>query len=131
MRTIVHLDLDCFFVSCERIKNPALTGKPVIVGGNATQRGVVSSASYEARKFGVRSAMPAAQAKRLCPDGIFVAPDFDCYSKLSSEVEHFLNQAAPVVEQASIDEFYMDLTGCQRIYPDLHAFGSFVKAYLH
>ena len=130
MAAIVHLDLDCFFVSCERIKNPGLIGKPVIVGGNRTNRGVVSSASYEAREFGVRSAMPIAQAKRLCPRGIFVAPDFDCYSKLSDDVEHFLNQVAPVVEQASIDEFYMDLTGCNLIYPDLNILGSFVKTYL-
>ncbi len=130
MRTIAHLDLDCFFVSCERIKNPALLGKAVIVGGNRTNRGVVSSASYEARAFGVRSAMPTAQAKRLCPEGIFLSHDFDCYSKLSSEVDHFLNHIAPVVEQASIDEFYLDLTGCERIYPNLLHFGSFVKEYL-
>ncbi|MBI1978279.1 MAG: DNA polymerase IV [Candidatus Omnitrophica bacterium] len=130
MRVITHLDLDCFFVSCERIKNPALIGKPVIVGGNATSRGVVSSASYEARGFGVRSAMPAAQAKRLCPQGIFLSPDFDTYSKLSDQVGHFLREVAPVVEQASIDEFYLDLTGCHRIYPEMKKFGGFVKDYL-
>ncbi len=130
VRTVVHLDLDCFFASCERIKNSALIGKPTIVGGNKTNRGVVSSASYEARKFGVRSAMPTAQAKRLCPLGIFLSPDFDCYSRLSGEVNHFLNQVAPAVEQASIDEFYIDLTECNRIYPNLLAFGSFVKEYL-
>src|SRR3989338_6961664 len=101
MRTIVHLDLDCFFVSCERVKNPHLIGKPVIVGGNATARGVVSSASYEARAFGVRSAMPTAQAKRLCPQGIYLPPDFETYSKSSSQVETFLMEVAPVVEQAS------------------------------
>ena len=130
MWTIIHLDLDCFFVSCERIKNPSLAGKPVIVGGNRTNRGVVSSASYEARTFGIRSAMPTAQAKQLCPHGIFLSPDFDCYSKRSSDVEKFLNEVAPVVEQASIDEFYLDLTGCHRVYPDLLVFGSFVKEYL-
>ena len=129
-RFIGHLDLDCFFVSCERIKNPGLVGQSVIVGGNKTNRGVVSSASYEARAFGVRSAMPTAQAKRLCPQGIFLSPDFDCYSKLSSGVARFLNEVAPVVEQASIDEFYLDLTGCERIYPDMISFGSFVKEYL-
>ena len=130
MRTIVHLDLDCFFVSCERIKNPKLVGKPVIVGGSASGRGVVSSASYEARKFGVRSAMPTAQAKRLCPSGIFLSTDFNCYVELSKRVARFLNEVAPVVEQASIDEFYLDLTGCERVYPDLSVFGSFVKEYL-
>ncbi len=129
-RTITHLDLDCFFVSCERVKNLTLVGKPVIVGGNKTNRGVVSSASYEARKFGVRSAMPTVQAKRLCPQGIFLSPGFDCYLKLSRSVNHFLNEVAPVVEQASIDEFYLDLTGCNRIYPDILSFGSFVKEYL-
>ena len=127
MQTIAHLDLDCFFVSCERIKNPALIGKPVVVGGNPTTRAVVSSASYEARKFGVRSAMPTREAKRLCPTAIFVSPDFDCYSHFSHEVKHFLERVAPVVEQASIDEFYLDLTGCGRIYPNLFAFGSSVK----
>ena len=130
MQTIIHLDLDCFFVSCERIKNPVLDGKPVIVGGNETSRGVVSSASYEARACGVRSAMPTRQAKRLCPQGIFLPPDFHCYSKLSSEVNRFLNEVAPVVEQASIDEFYLDLTGCGRVYPNSYSFCSFVKEYL-
>ena len=130
MRTVAHLDLDCFFVSCERIKNPKLTDRPVIVGGNRTNRGVVSSASYEARAFGIHSAMPTTQAKRLCLEGIFLSPDFDCYSKLSEAVHHFLDEVAPVVEQASIDEFYMDLTGCGRIYPNFLHFASFVKEYL-
>lgn len=130
MRTIAHLDLDCFFVSCERIKNPALIGKPVVVGGNATSRGVVSSASYEARKFGIHSAMPSAEAKRLCPEAVFLPPDFNTYSELSKNVNRFLLQVAPLLEPASIDEFYMDLTGCHRIYPDLMKFGLLVKDYL-
>lgn len=74
--------------------------------------------------------MPAAQAKRLCPQGIFLSPDFDTYSKLSDQVGHFLREVAPIVEQASVDEFYLDLTGCSRIYPDLRKFGTFVKDYL-
>ncbi len=130
-RIIAHLDLDCFFVSCERTKNPALIGKPVVVGGSAKSRGVVSSASYEARKFGVRSAMPSAQAKRLCPQAVFLSTDFDCYSYYSHRVKRFLEEVAPVVEQASIDEFYLDLTGCERLYPDWLVFGAFVKECLN
>ncbi len=102
----------------------------MIVGGSVEGRGVVSSASYEARKFGVRSAMPTAQAKRLCPSGIFLPTDFNCYVDMSKRTARFLKEAAPVVEQASIDEFYLDLTGCERVYPSIPAFGSFVKEYL-
>jgi DNA polymerase IV len=130
MKVIGHLDLDCFFISCERIKNSFLIGKPVIVGGNPNGRGVVSTASYEARKFGVHSAMPAGRAKKLCPHGIFLRPDFACYSEHSSKVEKFLREVVPIVERASIDEFYLDFTGCERIYPDWLSFGSFVKEFL-
>lgn len=130
MRTIAHLDLDCFFVSCERIKAPFLIGKEVIVGGSAKARGVVSSASYEARQFGVHSAMPTARAQKLCPRAIFLPTDFDCYSYYSKKVERFLKEVAPLVEQASIDEFYLDLTGCEKLYPDWISFGALVKKYL-
>ena len=112
---IAHLDLDCFFVSVERIKDPSLIGKPVAVGG-VGRRGVVSSASYEARKFGVRSAMPMGQALDLCPSLIVVGGSHGEYGKISKRLYKFMCDYAPVVEQASIDELYMDFTGCERLY---------------
>ncbi|MEW6060401.1 MAG: DNA polymerase IV [Bacteroidota bacterium] len=112
---IAHLDLDCFFVSVERLKNPALIGKPVAVGG-VGRRGVVSSASYEARTFGVRSAMPTAQALDLCPQLIVVRGSHSEYGKISKQLYKFMCDYAPIVEQASIDEMYMDFTGCERLY---------------
>jgi len=119
---IAHLDLDCFFVSVERIKNPALNGKPVVVGESPGGRGVVSSASYEARKFGVRSAMPTGQALRLCPSLIVVRGSHGSYSEYSRNIYSRLCELVPVVEQASIDEMYLDLTGCERLYGDLPRF---------
>jgi DNA polymerase-4 len=115
-RYIAHLDLDCFFVSVERIKDPTLVGKPVIVGGTPTGRGVVASASYEARAFGVRSAMPAATALRLCPDLVIVRGHFGDYTKYSNRLYQRILELAPVVERASIDEMYFDLTGCEVLY---------------
>ena len=114
-RCITHMDLDSFFVSCERLKNSALNNKPVIIAGGSN-RGVVSSCSYEARKFGVRSAMPSKYAKKLCPDGIFLKGDMELYSKYSHEVKEVIAEKAPLLEQASIDEFYMDITGMDRFY---------------
>jgi DNA polymerase-4 len=112
---IAHLDLDCFFVSVERIKDPSLIGKPVAVGG-AGRRGVISSASYEARKFGVRSAMPTGQARDLCPQLLVVRGSHGEYGRISKKLYHFLCDYAPVVQQASIDEMYMDFTGCEKLY---------------
>jgi DNA polymerase-4 len=113
---IAHLDLDCFFVSVERIKNPDLVGKPVVVGGSATGRGVVASASYEARKFGIHSAMATARALRLCPNLIVVRGSHGEYSRLSEKLFDRLCELAPVVERASIDEMNMDFTGCEHLY---------------
>lgn len=113
---IAHLDLDCFFVSVERIKDPSLCGKPVAVGGSPQGRGVVASASYEARAFGVRSAMSAARALRLCPHLIMVRGRHHEYGEYSDRLYTRLTQLAPVVERASIDEFYFDLTGCEGLY---------------
>lgn len=112
-RTIVHLDLDSFFVSVERLLDKSLLGKPVIIGGTS-DRGVVSSCSYEARVFGVHSAMPTRTAKRLCPQGIFVRGSMDQYSKYSRIVTKILEERAPVVEKASIDEHYLDITGMDK-----------------
>jgi DNA polymerase-4 len=113
---IAHLDLDCFYVSVERIKDRSLVGKPVAVGGSPTGRGVVASASYEARAFGVRSAMPTGRALKLCPDLIVVRGRFGDYAEYSNKLYHRVLELAPVVERASIDEMYLDLTGCEILY---------------
>lgn len=115
MKTIFHIDLDSFFVSAERLKNPALRGKCVAVGGSGG-RGVISSASYEARKHGVRSAMPTSQAMRLCPQLIIVGSSFDFYSKLSHRVFEIVHRYSPVVEQVSVDEGYLDMTGTEGLW---------------
>jgi len=115
-KQIAHLDLDCFFVSVERLKDPALIGKPVVVGGAPGGRGVVASASYEARAFGVRSAMSTARALRLCPHLIVVRSRHHEYGDISERLAARMEQISPVVERASIDEMYMDFTGCESLY---------------
>jgi DNA polymerase-4 len=124
-RYIAHLDLDCFYVSVERIKDRSLIGKPVAVGGTPTGRGVVTSASYEARAFGVRSAMPAGKALRLCPHLIIVRGRFGDYTDYSNRLYRRVMELAPVVERASIDEMYLDLTGCEILYH--HDLPGFIK----
>lgn len=109
------MDIDTFFVSCQRLIDPGLIGKPVIVGGKS-ERGVVASCSYEARHFGVHSAMPMKLALRLCPDAIVVKGDMEMYSKKSGEVTQIIAEEAPVFEKASIDEFYLDITGMDRFF---------------
>ena len=121
MQTIFHLDLDAFFVSVERVLDPTLEGKPVIVGGDPSGRGVVAACSYEARKFGLHSAMPIKQAFSLCPHGIYLHGNFKEYTRYSRLVKNLLEQYAPLLQQASIDEFYIDFSGCQKIY------GSFIQ----
>lgn len=119
MRVIAHLDLDACFASIEQRDNPELRGKPVIVGAPPTQRGVVAACSYEARKFGVRSAMPSVTAGRLCPDAVFVRPRMEVYRQESRLVMELVAQAGGVVEQTSIDEAYIDFSGiCQAENPD-------------
>lgn len=113
-RTVAHMDLDCFFVSVSRLINPKLIGMPVIVGGG--ERGVVAACSYETRKFGVHSAMPIKQAKRLCPDAIIIRGDYDAYSKKSDEVTQIIQEEVPLFERSSIDEFYIDMTGMDRFF---------------
>lgn len=112
---ILHLDLDSFFVSVERILDPSLNGKPVIVGGTG-DRGVVSSCSYEARQYGVRSAMSFKMAQRLCPDGVYLKGTHDEYGRYSAMVTDIIAAEAPLFEKASIDEFYIDLTGMDKFY---------------
>src|SRR6476661_7543048 len=114
-RTIAHFDLDSFYVSVECLKNKALLGKPIAVGGSA-DRGVVVSCSYEARKFGVKAAMPGKLARRLCPELIFVKGDMDSYSKFSREVTEIIADEVPTFEKSSIDEFYVDMTGMDRFF---------------
>lgn len=112
--TIVHMDLDCFFVSVSRMLHPQLRGKPVIVGGG--ERGVVAACSYETRVFGVHSAMPIKMAKRLCPDAIIVRGDYDQYSKKSDEVTQIISERVPLFERSSIDEFYIDMSGMDQYF---------------
>src|ERR1035441_9486793 len=109
-RVICHLDMDAFYASVEQRDDPKLRGKPVIVGAPPTQRGVVCAASYEARKFGIRSAMPSATAGRLCPAGIFVRPRMDHYREESRLIMQIVAQTGVVVEPMSIDEAYLDLS---------------------
>ncbi|MBK7390341.1 MAG: DNA polymerase IV [Bacteroidetes bacterium] len=118
MRHIVHLDLDSFFVSVERLQNSSLVGKPILIGGNS-DRAVVSSCSYEARKYGVSSAMPMRMAKMLCPDAIIVRGDMEVYSKYSNMVTDIIDEDAPLYEKASIDEHYIDITGMDRFHGSL------------
>lgn len=122
MKTIFHVDMDAFFVSVEELFDPSLRGKAVVVGGRPDERGVVSAASYEARKFGVHSAMPLRTAARLCPHAIFVDGHPERYREYSRRVHDTLDRFSPVVEMASIDEAYLDMTGTARLHgPPLRA----------
>lgn len=122
MKTFFHLDMDAFFVSVEELFDPALKGKPVVVGGRPNERGVVSAASYAARKFGVHSAMPLRTAYKMCPQAIFVDGHMERYQEYSHKVHDVLCGFTPLVEMASIDEAYLDITGTQRLYgPPLRA----------
>ncbi|UAY53203.1 DNA polymerase IV [Ferruginibacter albus] len=114
-RHITHIDLDTFFVSVECLRNPKLIGKPVLIGGSG-DRGVVASCSYEARKFGIHSAMPMKIARRLCPHAIIVRGDMESYSKYSHLVTDIVSDTVPLFEKSSIDEFYIDLTGMDKFF---------------
>lgn len=109
-RKIIHVDMDAFFAAIEERDDPSLKGKPVVVGGNPNSRGVVSTANYEARKFGIRSAMSAAHAKRLCPHAIFLRPRFEAYKHVSNQVKKILFSVTPTVEPLSLDEAYLDVS---------------------
>lgn len=114
-RQIVHADLDTFFVSCERLRDSNLNGLPIIIGGTSG-RGVVSSCSYESRVFGVRSAMPMRYALKLCPQARVIKGDHELYSQKSKEVTDIIQDSMPLVEKASVDEFYMDVTGMDKFF---------------
>jgi DNA polymerase IV len=126
-RWILHVDLDAFFASVEELLDPALRGKPLVVGGRPEGRGVVSSASYAARAFGVRSAMPVAQALRLCPQVIVVPARHQEYSRRSHAVMDILYEITPAVQQISIDEACLDVTGCERLWGPPEAIGRLVQ----
>ena len=113
---ILHVDMDAFFVSVEELFRPELRGKAVIVGGDPNQRGVVAASSYEARKFGVYSAMPLATAKSLCPHALFLHGQHEKYQEYSERIRTIFCRYTPAVEMASIDEAYLDLSGSERLY---------------
>jgi len=115
LRSIVHMDLDTFFVSCERLLDSRLNNKPILIGGTS-DRGVVASCSYEARKFGIHSAMPMRMAKQRCPEAIVIKGNSSTYTKYSRLVTDIINEASPLYEKSSIDEFYIDFTGMDRFH---------------
>ena len=115
LRSIVHMDLDTFFVSCERLLDSRLNNKPILIGGTS-DRGVVASCSYEARKFGIHSAMPMRMAKQRCPEAIVIKGNSSTYTKYSRMVTDIIREASPLYEKSSIDEFYIDFTGMDRFH---------------
>jgi len=123
---ILHIDMDAFYASVEQLDNPWLKGKCVIVGGSS-DRGVVSAASYEARRCGVRSAMPVFQARQKCPDGIFIPPRIGRYKEISGKIMEILRQFSPLVEVVSIDEAYMDISGSERLHGDPETMAANIK----
>lgn len=126
MPAILHLDLDAFYASVEQLDDPGLRGRPVIVGGTSG-RGVVCAASYEARRFGVRSAMPTAEARRRCPDGVFLSPRFDRYGELSRVVFGLYRRYTPLVEPLSLDEAFLDVTASRALHGAPEAIAAAVK----
>ncbi len=125
---IMHIDMDAFFAAVEQLDNPELMGKPVIVGGvGLNDRGVVSTASYEARKYGVHSAMPVVEARRLCPDGIYLPGRHKRYRELSREIHRIFCRYTPLVEKISIDEAFLDLSGCHRLFGSSLEIGREIK----
>lgn len=130
-RAILHVDMDAFYASVEMRDNPDLLGKPVIVGAGPQERGVVAAASYEARKFGVHSAMPSRTAFKLCPQGIFVRPNMKKYSEVSKQIMTILGTFTPLVQPVSVDEAFLDVTGSTGIFGDALNIAKRIKAEIH
>lgn len=116
MKQVAHVDMDAFFVSVELLSRPELRGQPVVVGAAGNERGVVAAASYEARQYGIHSALPSRTAYRLCPEAVFLPPRFELYQEWSDKVRKILARFSPVVQMVSIDEAYLDLTGTERLH---------------
>jgi len=130
-RCIFHIDLDAFFVSVEQVLNPQLKGKPVIVGGDPEHRGVVASASYEARPFGIHSGMPSSKARRLCPQAIFIRANFSRYRDASTRFMEILADFSPDIEPLGLDEAYLDVTGCEEPYDSPRQLALAIKERIH
>jgi len=126
-RTILHIDMDAFFAAVEQRDNPTLRGKPVAVGRSAKSRGVIAAASYEARRYGIRSAMPTAEAQQHCPDLILVTPDHAKYRRVSKQIMALLAEYTPLVEQVSIDEAFLDVTGSLRLHGSATRIGQQIR----
>lgn len=124
---ILHVDMDAFYASIEERDNPSLVGKPVIVGGSAEGRGVVAAANYEARKYGVHSAMAAARAKRLCPHGVFIKPRIEHYAAVSRSIREIFESFTPLVEPLAFDEAFLDVTGSQPLFGPAESIGRQIK----
>ncbi|MFO7995587.1 MAG: DNA polymerase IV [Dehalococcoidia bacterium] len=127
VRTIMHIDLDSFFVSVEQVLNPALKGKPIVVGGNPKRRGVVATASYEARAFGLRSGMPLVTAARLCPGATFIEGNFARYREFSQRFMAILNDFSPFIEPMGLDEAYLDVTGFESMHGSIRQMAERIK----
>ena len=124
---ILHIDMDAFYASVEERENPALVGKPVIVGGSPEKRGVVCAANYMARQFGVHSAMPSGKAQRLCPQAIFLPTRMDFYAEISRQIRDIFQRFTPLVEPLSLDEAFLDVTGTEGLFGSSEAMGRQIK----
>ncbi len=129
MLPILHVDMNAFYASCHQAKDPSLKGKPVMVAGDPKKRnGIILTASYEARRYGVKTAMPKWQAEKLCPQAVFIKPDYDLYLRTSQKVMSILGRFSPQIEIFSIDEAWLDVTGCERLFGDSVAIARKIKA---